>query len=599
MNNIFFRSFSKIIRNTYYNIKNNFMILIIVQLCYLYIPMVTEIYTNDLIDMSMKYAKLTEITQENFMKILTSPLSMLFLLAWILIIYIYVLLEIVAVYVILDSSINGERLSIGKLFKKILHNLVKLFNIRNIGIVIFLLLSNILSYVNLGAQFIDKVQIPEFVIDWIYSNEFFSILYTGVKIIATIISFLSLFTFYEMVTNERSILRALKNSCKIIWKNKLRSIIYLGILWIAILIINSISFFVIMSLSYYLNFIFENKAPAESILLNTKASFELYLPVIMRVIQYSFIVGIYCVFKNIKVQKIKNSRSVKNIIKAIVLVPIICLMFGMYIDYNIGFPMNENRTPIIAAHRAGGGIMSPENSLKALKNTVSSGIAKVVEIDVQLTKDNRVVLLHDDDLKRVIGIDLKPEELTLEEIQSYKTKDGFGNFTEEPIPTLDDFIKNSKDIKLMIEIKGPENRRIMLINKVLELIEQNKFENNTIIASMRKEDLKYVKKYNPNLQTCFITAVFYSNYFSLDYIDIYSVEATFASMRLRRLAHLEGKQIYYWTINQSFNIKRILDYKPDGIITDNVYLVQFVISSRLETVPFQNDIINYFINKSA
>ena len=187
--------------------------------------------------------------------------------------------------------------------------------------------------------------------------------------------------------------------------------------------------------------------------------------------------------------------------------------------------------------------------------------------------------------------------MALHEIQGHKTKDIFGQFTGEPIPTLEDFIENSENIKLMIELKGPKNRRIALLDSILNIVQKHSFESNAIIASMSVDDLKYLKIKNPNIETCFISAIFYSNDFSSDYIDIYSIEATFASSSMIKLANNEGKKIYYWTINQLNSVKRILSFDPDGIITDNIYIVDYLINSELEIVPFQNSILNYYIKK--
>ena len=70
------------------------------------------------------------------------------------------------------------------------------------------------------------------------------------------------------------------------------------------------------------------------------------------------------------------------------------------------------------AHRAGG-LVAPENSLKALNLTYKSGIAQMIEVDVQLTKDNKVILLHDSTFERTLGINKRPEDMCYEDIIKY------------------------------------------------------------------------------------------------------------------------------------------------------------------------------------
>ena len=76
----------------------------------------------------------------------------------------------------------------------------------------------------------------------------------------------------------------------------------------------------------------------------------------------------------------------------------------------------------------------PENSLPAFRRAVESGYG--AELDVQLTKDGQVVVLHDDDLKRSCGLDSRVCDHTLAELQSFRL---FG--TEERIPLFSDVLE--------------------------------------------------------------------------------------------------------------------------------------------------------------
>mgnify|MGYP000238327751 CR=1 FL=1 len=58
----------------------------------------------------------------------------------------------------------------------------------------------------------------------------------------------------------------------------------------------------------------------------------------------------------------------------------------------------------------------PENSLAAFQRAVDAGYG--IELDVQLTKDEKMVVCHDFDLKRICGADVKVRDLTFEELQA-------------------------------------------------------------------------------------------------------------------------------------------------------------------------------------
>ena len=89
----------------------------------------------------------------------------------------------------------------------------------------------------------------------------------------------------------------------------------------------------------------------------------------------------------------------------------------------------------------------PENSIKAFNEALKLNLA--VEYDVQLTKDNVLVVFHDDNLYRMTGVDKNVEDVTFEEIKNLTLLD-----TKEHIPTLNEVLELIDDKVFMdIEIK--------------------------------------------------------------------------------------------------------------------------------------------------
>lgn len=107
----------------------------------------------------------------------------------------------------------------------------------------------------------------------------------------------------------------------------------------------------------------------------------------------------------------------------------------------------------------------PENTLAAIKVAVEKGYP--IEIDVHLTKDNKIVVIHDDNLSAMVGINKKVKELTYSEISKYNIKN-----SNEKIPLLDDVLElvNEK-VMMFIELKtyyrvGPiEKELVKLLDK--------------------------------------------------------------------------------------------------------------------------------------
>lgn len=100
------------------------------------------------------------------------------------------------------------------------------------------------------------------------------------------------------------------------------------------------------------------------------------------------------------------------------------------------------------AHRGLWNDQLPENSMAAFRHAVENGFG--MEMDVHLTKDNQLVVFHDDSLKRMCGVDRPISECTLAELQKLRLKD-----TEEGIPTFDEFLKLvDGKVPLIIELKS-------------------------------------------------------------------------------------------------------------------------------------------------
>ena len=115
------------------------------------------------------------------------------------------------------------------------------------------------------------------------------------------------------------------------------------------------------------------------------------------------------------------------------------------------------RTPIIIGHR-GNPTQAPENSLSSYRIAYENG-ADVIETDVYLSTDDRIVVMHDGDISRTTTGTGNIETMSLEKLKSFSLwgeNDTYKNkFPDEKIPTLDEifeFIKG-KDLKLFIEIK--------------------------------------------------------------------------------------------------------------------------------------------------
>jgi glycerophosphoryl diester phosphodiesterase len=221
----------------------------------------------------------------------------------------------------------------------------------------------------------------------------------------------------------------------------------------------------------------------------------------------------------------------------------------------------------VTAHR-GHSRAAPENTLSAIRKAIESG-ADYAEIDVQMTSDGVVLLLHDRDLKRVAGDSRRLGDLTFEEVRKLEVGSWFDpSFAGERIPTLAEAIELARGrIKLNIEMKffGPDPR---LAPEVARLLREKDFEADCIITSFELEALDEVKKINPRQRTGLIVAHVLGDVNRLG-IDALSVRQEALSDEMLRDAHRRGREVHVWTVNEPREMTRLMMRGVDNIITSD------------------------------
>ena len=129
----------------------------------------------------------------------------------------------------------------------------------------------------------------------------------------------------------------------------------------------------------------------------------------------------------------------------------------------------------------------PENSIPAFKSAIDKGL--VIELDVHLTKDNKVVVFHDGTLKRMCGVDKRIENLTYNELLKYNLSG-----TKYKIPLLKDVLKlvNGK-VGLLIETKNFKFNT-SLERELISLLEG--YQGKVAIQSFNIKSLWYIKRHS-------------------------------------------------------------------------------------------------------
>lgn len=229
------------------------------------------------------------------------------------------------------------------------------------------------------------------------------------------------------------------------------------------------------------------------------------------------------------------------------------------------------------AHRGASGL-APENTISALELAIEYG-ADYAEIDVQLTRDEQVVLLHDMSLSRTTNGSGKIWKYDWVTVAKLDAGSWFhSKFSSEKIPTLKEVIDQIRNrLKLNIEIKLSSKQK-NLADRVVQVLEEEEFVDDCMITSFDPKSIHRVLEIDPNMTTGLITHSGIPPNLEKGVFDVFVCHATIVDRDLISHIHRVGKKIIVWTVNQETKMKRFIKMGVDGIITDRPDRLQNVLN---------------------
>lgn len=226
----------------------------------------------------------------------------------------------------------------------------------------------------------------------------------------------------------------------------------------------------------------------------------------------------------------------------------------------------------IVAHRGASGY-APENT----KASILEGLKQKCdgfEVDVQLTKDNEVVIFHDWSLERTTNGNGFLKDQTLTELKNLDIGSWFSKeFKGEKIMTLKELLEIVPIEKLLnIEIKVRHGEINQIEKKVIEILEKSsRLNNNIIISSFDHRVIKKINEINHEIQVgLLITAglLDLKNYVSN--FNLYSIHCGAEFINKINVDDLKEIDIktYAWTVNTLEESKILASFGVEGIITN-------------------------------
>lgn len=263
-----------------------------------------------------------------------------------------------------------------------------------------------------------------------------------------------------------------------------------------------------------------------------------------------------------------------------------------------------NRAPYNVAHR-GLAATNYENSIEAFDAAYKAG-ATHVELDLQLTKDNKIVIMHAENINSVTNGSGKVTDYTLDELKQFRIIKNCKNQVlgeGVPIPTLEEVFDYFKDTDLLflVEVKSGSASFTTYFKEVLEKYD---FRNRIVMISFNEAQLKILRKELPEVSCCSLNDLTVANFF--DKLPAmsefgYTFDVTYgnaAGGKLYRMLRDRGYMVWTWTYGYYSDIVAGIKSGSTGLTNDAAdsigdFAVEAYSDKKYFVVNSFNDSVNF------
>ncbi|WLQ16886.1 glycerophosphodiester phosphodiesterase [Hahella aquimaris] len=227
---------------------------------------------------------------------------------------------------------------------------------------------------------------------------------------------------------------------------------------------------------------------------------------------------------------------------------------------------------IIVGHRGAKG-EAPENTVAGFVHPYREGIRNF-ELDLQLSKDGHLMVIHDKTTNRTTGHAAKVAELTAAELGDLDAGLHIPPWHEPAaVPTLQDILAACPEFQsIQLEIKTDTKPRLnILCNRLVELIQHEKLFGRVIVTSSNSWVLQQIKRLNGSIDTGYVaekrfpgpiqTALKLNCRMLVLYYKL-------ADEELMREARKAGLEVSTWTVNMIPDVLRLQELGVHSVITD-------------------------------
>ena len=505
------------------------------------------------------------VTKDNFYLIFSNPLSLFLCAIYILLVAFLTFAEFFILINFINSRREGYTFSVKTTLVKSFMKLKGLIGFQVFFFMIYFISMVPLENLGLSTAITERLRIPAFITGEISKTLTGTLLYFISIFGIFYINYRLIFTLPRTILKDEPLSKSIKESWKTTKKKIPQILIPIGVFEIIFMFAGLLLMVIVAGILG----IFK---PFLGFLLSKTILQTMFDVVFFAFSVFTKISIVIILLDNIEPQKSKTIESKNEKIKrsSVLMLLMILFLIGSTAINGIQIYYSKIDTKILKiAHRGDvyGGV---ENSLEALESAKKKG-ADYAEMDIQLTRDNHFVVVHDYNLRRLTGRDARVRDLDLNEIRKLTI---YENGFESKIPTFDEYVKKAErlKIKLLVELKPsgdePENFAEMFVDKFRKLGVERKFKTMSLDLNLMRK----IEKIAPEIETGFVIPLQFGD-FDDSKIDFYVIEDFSYRRYLALKAHKKHRKIFVWTLNTRSEILKYLQEPIDGIISDELEMI--------------------------
>jgi glycerophosphoryl diester phosphodiesterase len=231
---------------------------------------------------------------------------------------------------------------------------------------------------------------------------------------------------------------------------------------------------------------------------------------------------------------------------------------------------------------------APENTLVAFELAMKQG-AHGIELDVKLSADGEVVVIHDETVERTTNGQGRVSQLSLAALRELDAGSFFSDeFLGEKVPTLVEVFETLGKRGIMnVELTNYSTPRDGLADKVCELVQRFGFQDRVLFSSFLPSNLKRTRSLLPDTPRGLLALNgwmgWWSRSFGFSFGDYQALHPSVRDTTIQQVArvHRLRRLIYVWTVNAVEDMRRLIGWGVDGLITDDPKLAMDVLSEMI------------------